>query len=90
VVSLVRTGRSPRRAQPAARLAPADCPGLSIMFTGALAIELGSDLTNSRTDGMALLQLATEEFFETVGVTSIVWAVYELVLFHGFALRLPP
>jgi hypothetical protein len=65
--------------------------GLVIMFTGALAIELGANLIEKIPEnrGLNLAQLAVEEFMEMLGVSFIVWSVYELLRAHGVALKMP-
>jgi hypothetical protein len=65
--------------------------GVVIMFTGALIVELGSNVVAAGAggDGLVILQLATEELLEMVGVTFIVWAAYEFALAHGLAITLP-
>lgn len=65
--------------------------GLVIMFTGALAVELGSNLVadGAGRTGAELLQVVLEEFLEMLGVTFIVWSACELLGAYGFALKLP-
>lgn len=63
--------------------------GFIIMFSGALVVELFSNLidVDQKHSGFALLQLVIEEFLEMLGVTVIVWAAYEFVRGHGIALK---
>ncbi len=68
--------------------------GLATMFTGALAIELLANLLDKPTDAseyqaIHLLQHATEEFLEMLGVSLIVWSGLELLKTYGFALQTP-
>jgi hypothetical protein len=65
--------------------------GFAIMFTGALAIELGANLISVAPDsrGLVLGQVVLEEFLEMLGVTFIVWSGYELLAGYGFELRMP-
>jgi hypothetical protein len=62
--------------------------GVATMFFGALIVELGKNLVAAGADGgrFAMLQLATEESLEMLGVSFIVWAAYEFALSHGLAL----
>lgn len=68
--------------------------GFSIMFTGALVVELGKNFIDVEQDGsgLALLQLAVEEFLELLGGTVVVWSAYEFARDHGLALQMvsPP
>lgn len=65
--------------------------GLTIMFTGALVVELGANLIEVRPGnrGLILLQLVCEEFLEMLGVSLVVWSAYELLRAYGFELRVP-
>jgi hypothetical protein len=68
--------------------------GLATMFTGALAIELLVNLLDKPADAseygtVHLLQHATEEFLEMLGVSLIIWSGLELLRTYGFALQTP-
>jgi hypothetical protein len=65
--------------------------GLAIMFTGALAVELTSNLLAAprQASAAALLQLACEEFLEMTGTTFVVWSAHELLQAYGFRLTHP-
>ncbi len=65
--------------------------GVIIMFSGALLVELAKNLLGTTAaGGAALLQVVVEEFLEMVGVTVIVWAAYDFMVAHGFALSIRP
>ncbi len=63
--------------------------GFAIMFSGALAVELLSNLipVGQEHTGFALLQVVVEEILEMLGVTVIVWSGYEFARDHGIALQ---
>jgi hypothetical protein len=62
-----------------------------IMFSGALLVELAKNLigADAAGGGAAMMQVVLEEFLEMIGVTVIIWAAYDLVVAHGFALSTP-
>jgi hypothetical protein len=57
--------------------------GLIIFFIGSIGIEAISNLTVSNRFSFVLGNFF-EEIFEMVGVTVILWAVYDLLATHGF------
>ena len=65
--------------------------GFIVMFTGALVVELASNLVNAGAarGGAFLTQVVIEEWLEMLGVTLITWSAFTLLQVHGFALRLP-
>lgn len=65
--------------------------GLIVMFTGALVLELMVNALEPPVQygGVHLLQHASEEFLEMLGVTIIVWSGIEILQAHGIELRIP-
>jgi hypothetical protein len=63
--------------------------GLLIFLGGAIGLELLSNFSAKDSVGNAA-QIFLEEVCEMVGVTVILWAVYDLLLAHGFSLHLDP
>ncbi len=65
--------------------------GLIVMFTGALVLELMVNALERPVEygGIHLLQHASEEFLEMLGVTIIVWSGFEILQAHGIELRMP-
>jgi hypothetical protein len=65
--------------------------GFTVMFTGALVVELGANLIDvgARRSGLFLAQVELEESLEMLGVTFIAWSGYSLLQAYGFALRFP-
>jgi len=65
--------------------------GFIVMFTGALVVELASNLVNAGAarGGASLAQVVVEEWLEMIGVTFITWSAFTLVHAYGFALQLP-
>jgi hypothetical protein len=65
--------------------------GFVVMFTGALAVELVSNMLDAAAPrgGLFLAQVVVEEFLEMLGVTLIAWSASSLLNAYGFELRLP-
>lgn len=66
--------------------------GFFVMFTGALGVELASNLIDASAPhgGWFLTQVVTEEFMEMLGVTFIAWSASSLLQAYEFELRMPP
>jgi hypothetical protein len=66
--------------------------GFAVMFSGALGVELASNLLPAAAPHGALFltQVVPEEFLEMLGVTLIAWSASSLLSAYGFALLLPP
>lgn len=65
--------------------------GFAVMFSGALGVELVSNLlpASAPHDGWFLAQVVVEEFLEMLGVTLITWSAFSLLDAYGFELHLP-
>ena len=65
--------------------------GFIVMFTGALGVELASNLIDASAPhgGWFLTQVVTEEFMEMLGVTFIAWSAATLLQAYEFELRMP-
>ena len=65
--------------------------GFIVMFTGALGVELASDLIDADAPhgGWFLTQVVTEEFMEMLGITFIAWSAWTLLQAYEFELRMP-
>lgn len=65
--------------------------GFAVMFSGALGVELASNLVDAAAPhgGLFLAQVVVEEFLEMLGVTLIAWSASSLLNAYGFELRLP-
>lgn len=63
------------------------CLGLAVTLVGAVGIET---LANFTTPGSAyaMLQVLTEEVFELLGSTIILWGSYELLAEHRFEIKI--
>jgi hypothetical protein len=63
--------------------------GLAVLFTGATLIEILSNFTHAGSLGYHL-EIVCEEGFEMLGVTIILWALYDLLQGHGLSIYLDP
>jgi hypothetical protein len=65
--------------------------GFTVMFTGALAVELIANLlpAGAPHGALFLAQVEVEEFLEMLGVTLIAWSAWSLLIAYGFGLHLP-
>jgi hypothetical protein len=65
--------------------------GFIVMFTGALGVELASNLLPAAAPHGALFltQVVAEEFLEMLGVTLIAWSASSLLTAYGFELQMP-
>jgi hypothetical protein len=65
--------------------------GFVVMFTGALGVELASNLIDASAPhgGWFLTQVVSEEFMEMLGVTLIAWSASSLLQAYEFELRMP-
>lgn len=65
--------------------------GFIVMFTGALVVELASNLlvAGAPHGGWFTAEVVVEEFLEMLGVTLITWSAASLLHAYGFELRQP-
>ncbi|RMD90365.1 MAG: hypothetical protein D6813_09255 [Calditrichaeota bacterium] len=63
--------------------------GFALYLSGALGVEILGNFTRPGTWGY-VLQVAFEEGLEMLGVTFILWAVFNLVKFYGFRIEIRP
>jgi hypothetical protein len=66
--------------------------GFVVMFSGALGVELASNLIDATAQhgGWFLTQVVVEELMEMLGVTLIAWSASSLLQAYEFELRMPP
>jgi len=62
--------------------------GISIFLFGATMLELLSNISVGQHD-FSSIQIFSEELFEMIGETVMVWAAYDLLVAYGFTLRGP-